>query len=208
MSSQSAPDARTPNTERSAETRRHLLDVAARRFAQQGYAATSFRDLIDASGLSKGAFYFHFTTKRNLAIEVFRAKQEQLLQAVTAAVDPERPALERFRQLWTARAEVVAGDPGIGSLRRLAAALADDPELERELATFHAGPITLFRDLLAEAQRDGDVRPEVDPAEAAEAAFAAAIGLDEVSQRATGMADLVTRSQAFLRLFLQGIAHG
>lgn len=196
----------TPGATRGAVTRRHLLDIAARRFAEQGFAATSFRDLIEASGLSKGAFYFHFASKRDLAVEVFRDKQQHLLGAVAAAMDPDRPALERLTQLWSARARVVAADPGVGSLRRLAAALADDPDLERELAAFHARPVELIASLLTEAQRAGDVRAAVDTHRAAEAAFAAVIGLDEVSQRESGMADLVERSEAFLEVFLHGVA--
>lgn len=192
-------------SERAAATRHHLLDIAARRFAAQGYAATSLRDLIEASGLSKGAFYFHFASKRDLAVEVFRAKQDQLIAAVTAAMDPERPALEQLRQVWSARALAVASDPGVGSLRRLAAALAEDPALERELSAFHARPIELIGGLLAQAQRDGEVRADVDPERAAQAAFAGAIGLDEVSQRETGMADLLERSDAFLEIFLHGV---
>lgn len=49
------------------------------------------------------------------------------------------------------------------------------------------------------------MRADVDPRRAAEAAFAGAIGLDEVSQRESGMADLVERSEAFLQVFLHGV---
>lgn len=206
MSPRTESSRRQPRSGRSLSTRRHLLDIAARRFAEQGYAATSFRDLIEASGLSKGAFYFHFASKHDLALEVFRDRQQRLLTTVLDALDPDQPALERLRQLWDARARAVASDPGMGSLRKLAAALADDPALEQELAAFHARPVELIAGLLAEGQAEGDVRGDVDARKAAEAAFAAAIGLDEVAQRESGMVDLVERSEAFLQVFLHGVA--
>lgn len=189
-----------------AATRRHLLDVAAALFAEQGYEATSFKDLIAASGLSHGAFYFHFDSKEHLGLEVFRDTQQRLLEAVTARIDPDASGLERFRQLWQARAEVLAADPSLRAIRKIAATFGDHPDRAAELAQFHERPVAFIASMLADARATGDVRDDVDPRQAAEAAFAAAIGIDEVSERTTGGADIVARSQAFLDLFLPGIA--
>jgi Transcriptional regulator len=50
-----------------AEIRREeILDCALRLFSQQGYDATSVNQIIAALGLSKGAFYHHFSAKHDL----------------------------------------------------------------------------------------------------------------------------------------------
>lgn len=43
-----------------------LLLIAFRLFLQKGYEQTSMRDLVDASGLSKGAFHHYFPRKADL----------------------------------------------------------------------------------------------------------------------------------------------
>lgn len=193
---------------KAAATRRHLLDVAAELFAEHGYEATSFRDLIAASGLSKGAFYFHFDSKRDLGRAVFRDRQERLLEAITARLDPQAPGLERFRQLWSWRARILAGDPSLRAIRKIAATFGDAPGRAADLAQFHARPVELMAGMLAEARAEGEVRADVDCRQAAEAAFATAIGIDEVSERTGGGADIVERSEAFLEIFLHGITPG
>ena len=46
--------------------REALLLIAFRLFLQRGYAHTSMRDLVNASGLSKGAFHHYFPRKQDL----------------------------------------------------------------------------------------------------------------------------------------------
>jgi transcriptional regulator, TetR family len=63
-----APPSPRTQAERKAQTRRLILDRAAEAFAQDGFAGTSLNDVIAGSGLTKGAFYFHFPSKEELAV--------------------------------------------------------------------------------------------------------------------------------------------
>ncbi len=47
-------------------TRKHIISVASIMFLEKGYYATSIRDIIQAAGISKGAFYHHFASKLDL----------------------------------------------------------------------------------------------------------------------------------------------
>lgn len=49
-----------------AETRERILDAALDIFSKKGYARTTFVDISNAIGLSKGAVYWHFKTKPDL----------------------------------------------------------------------------------------------------------------------------------------------
>jgi AcrR family transcriptional regulator len=53
-----------------AETRRKLLECAARAFLAHGYHATGLESLVQATGLTKGALFHHFDGKESLAIAV------------------------------------------------------------------------------------------------------------------------------------------
>ena len=51
--------------------RRKNPDAAAALFAEKGYAHTTLQDIIDATGLSKGAVYHHFQSKEEIAARVW-----------------------------------------------------------------------------------------------------------------------------------------
>src|SRR5262245_35887476 len=72
--------ATTRTTEKSQSTRATLLDVAADTFEQDGYGATSVRDLADRSGLTTGAIYAHFRGKANLLAEAVKVRLNQDLE--------------------------------------------------------------------------------------------------------------------------------
>jgi len=53
--------------ERAQRTRERALDAAASEFAERGYAQTTINSVTERMGMSKGAIYGHFSSKRDLA---------------------------------------------------------------------------------------------------------------------------------------------
>lgn len=47
-----------------------LIECAAELFMKNGYNATGINDILAVAELPKGSFYFHFSSKKDLAIEV------------------------------------------------------------------------------------------------------------------------------------------
>lgn len=61
-----------------AETRRHILEVASKRFRQDGISAAGIAGIMGEAGLTNGAFYLHFKSKEELVREALsRAIEEQ-----------------------------------------------------------------------------------------------------------------------------------
>jgi|GEM_PF-415232 len=52
------------------QTKNKLIECAAELFFKQGYNATGINDILKITELPKGSFYFHFDSKKALAIEV------------------------------------------------------------------------------------------------------------------------------------------
>jgi AcrR family transcriptional regulator len=52
------------------ETREHIIQVASRLFLQSNYEGVSIQDITQLIGITKGAFYHHFTSKEQLFEEV------------------------------------------------------------------------------------------------------------------------------------------
>ncbi len=62
-----------------------LLDAAARRFAERGYAGTTMRDIAEGAQMLPGSLYYHFASKEDLLVAVYEAGVRELEAAVAAA---------------------------------------------------------------------------------------------------------------------------
>ena len=194
------------STDRGSETRRRILEVAAESFADRGYAGTSVNDVLKASGVTKGGFYFHFPSKEALALAALRHKQEQWAGLVMAAVLRHPRAVEQLEAMVDALCDLHEQDRACRAISRLCTELGDErPELRPQLGT----QLTTWMDMVAavirKGQDEGEIRPDVEPAVAAEIAVESFIGLETVSEVLTGRADLRRRARDFLALWLTAI---
>jgi AcrR family transcriptional regulator len=73
--------------------RRQLLDAAARRFALQGFRATTIRDIAGDAGMLPGSLYYHFASKNDLLLAVY----EEGVRRIAANVDQ---AVARVAEPW------------------------------------------------------------------------------------------------------------
>ena len=82
-----------------ASTRERILDVAMDRFTEQGYEATSLREIAEALGFTKAALYYHFRSKE----EILRALMEPAIGLQRRLIDGIEGAqsLEDWAELLT-----------------------------------------------------------------------------------------------------------
>jgi AcrR family transcriptional regulator len=67
--------------QRTEATTGQLVEAARRLFAADGYTATSLEDVVAAAGVTKGALYHHFSSKRDLFRAVFEQEEIALARA-------------------------------------------------------------------------------------------------------------------------------
>lgn len=63
-------------SERGAETRAHILDVALEAFAELGFRGTSVREIAARCGLTHPALIYHFPTKADLLMAVLTRRDQ------------------------------------------------------------------------------------------------------------------------------------
>ena len=73
-----------------------LLDAAAARFAEQGYHATTIRELAAATDMTPGAIYFHVLNKQALLLAVYQEGVQRIVDHVERATDRSRDPWERL----------------------------------------------------------------------------------------------------------------
>ena len=77
------------------DTRRALLDVARRRFAESGFDAASVRSITQAAGANLGAITYHFGSKEALYVEVLREVVEPLGRRLAVVVQGSGSHVDR-----------------------------------------------------------------------------------------------------------------
>lgn len=197
-----------PAQARARRTRARILDEAAAAFARQGYEGTSLNEVIRASGLTKGAFYFHFASKEDLALAAFRHKQQELVDRLLTEAGGRDDALEELRFVLRARVRALRDDPSLGCVLRLGAELGATAEPGSEFASFQELTIGYFSGLIERGRSQGLVRADLDPRASGEAIFAAMVGVDRVSRLLSGSADLERRTEELLDLLVNGLSAG
>jgi len=53
------------------KTRARIMDIAYDSIVQKGFAATSIEELVEAAGITKSGFFYHFKDKNDLARQLF-----------------------------------------------------------------------------------------------------------------------------------------
>lgn len=169
-------------TEKGESTKRDLLAVAAEVFARHGYAATRMDDVIAASGMTKGAIYFHFRSKKELARAVVNEAEGQWLTLGRAAVARHDDPLQKFRSAGDLLIDMMTGSAGGWSAVRLAVELKrlSDADLKTDLGPM-AGWIALVGEVIEAGQVAGTFNPTLSTTDAALLLVAAFDGLKTIS---------------------------
>jgi AcrR family transcriptional regulator len=66
-------------------TRERIMDLAYRSIVEKGFAATSIEELVEAAGITKSGFFYHFRDKNDLARQLFErflAEDESILDTL------------------------------------------------------------------------------------------------------------------------------
>lgn len=74
----------TRHAAQAAATRSQLVAVGRRLFAERGFAGTSTAEIVVHAGVTRGALYYHFRSKKDLFQAVFAEVEEAIHDQVTA----------------------------------------------------------------------------------------------------------------------------
>ena len=101
-----------PEAQDEGNRRQELLHAAARLFRQQGFAATTTRDIAAAAGMQSGSPFYHFENKAALLFAVMEQGMRAALRRQAAALQsmpPGSPAEAVLRALVHAHFDVLLG---------------------------------------------------------------------------------------------------
>lgn len=80
-------------------TRQYIIEKTAILFNTKGYADTSLNDIVELTGLTRGAIYGNFTNKDELSIEVFNYQYNQLRSAIQQEMGRADGAVNKLKAM-------------------------------------------------------------------------------------------------------------
>src|SRR5436190_16987467 len=124
--------------EHKAETRKRVVEAAARRFRKNGIEGTGVVELMADAGLTHGGFYAHFPSKETLVREAMLAASEQGRKHFQRQIDEARTQgrepLEQIVRLYLTTMHRDRPDRGC-SVAALGSEIARHPRKTREAFT-------------------------------------------------------------------------
>jgi AcrR family transcriptional regulator len=93
------------------DTRSRIQQVALELFTEQGYEATSLREIAERLGVTKAALYYHFRTKEDIVASFMEDRAAALQEIVAWAqsqprtVQTRREVLRRYAALMSASSQ-------------------------------------------------------------------------------------------------------
>ncbi|GAB2734518.1 ScbR family autoregulator-binding transcription factor [Streptomyces bullii] len=182
--------------ERAIRTRRTILEAAAAVFDERGYTSATIGEILQRAGVTKGALYFHFGSKEELALGVF---EEQL----AISLPPQASKLQELVDSGLVLARRLREEP----LVRASVGLAlDQGALGLDRTPAFRMWIDQTARTLAEAKARGELLPHVEETETAELLVASFSGVQLLSQLRCQREDLERRVVVLFDHLLPGIA--
>lgn len=141
-----------------------LVRIATEVFAERGYTQTGLQEIAERFGVLKGSLYHYFRNKDDLLWEIVRSVYMDGVSRMSEVVAGEKDPLTRLRAIVRFHVLYV-----IENLTAITVFLHDlehlSPERRRELPVDDYAAITT--QAIADAQRSGVIRDDIDPALAA-----------------------------------------
>ena len=130
-----------------------ILEAAESEFAEKGHEAC-VADIAARAGVGQATIFRRFETKDDLVVAVFERKFERLHAAVDSAMR-KRTAWDGLLEFMATCTQMHVKDRGF--FQAMAARVQDDPRFQE----LKKSGLARLADLVAQAQADGTLRPDI-----------------------------------------------
>ena len=154
---------------RGVATRRRVLAAAELLFARRGYEATGMADVAERAGVGVGTLYHHFPDKRALLLALIDDWGDRELARARASNDADRFLGENARAAFAddLRESYERLRREGGFYLTLLDLAERDSDVRLRLSRINQLADERLRELLAQGQRRGSIRAQIDPLAAA-----------------------------------------
>ncbi|MFI9778623.1 ScbR family autoregulator-binding transcription factor [Streptomyces sp. NPDC051956] len=189
--------------ERAVRTRQAILEAAGEVFADHGYAAATISDVYKRCGVTKGAFYFHFASKAELAQAVLDDQVDDQVRHFEVPPGSQAVKTQDWVDLGLLVAHRLTFDKILQGSVRLAVDIGHDA-IDRRVP--YRSWVEVNRDVLAKAEAHGELLPDVDVDAVARMVIGAFTGVQMMSEVMSGRGDLEEQAAVLYTHIARSIA--
>ena len=155
------------------EKRQHILMCARQVFASQGYEATKIQHILKLAGISNGALFVYFKSKRDILLAIIDENLGLFCQRIDEIVDlsHEMGRDETFVMLLELVRHISLGAGRAMSLHVWSAAMVDE-EIKSHMQMHYKKILNSITKLLSNLKKDGKLSKSVNVNKAAHGLFA------------------------------------
>lgn len=153
----------TRRTEKACATRKQLLEAALTVIGEKGYSAATVDEIVEAAGVSKGVAYYHFKSKAAMAKSILEEGLGELIEGFERLAEESATAPEALTGMVELFATRIFENKAFG--RFFVSELWREGRAWSESMRGYEGRLLdVLEGQLARGQREGFIRPEIDPA--------------------------------------------
>jgi AcrR family transcriptional regulator len=173
--------------ERSRDTRRRLVRTAMRLWTERGFETgvedTTVDEIVQAAGVTKGTFYFHFAHKEEILLELGYSTATMLADEAMGCVSANRGIEESLRKVTNALVASVKTSPP-AAVGRAIAEFTRPRRPGDEFPPLYPSFAQALEIVFSHAQEQAEVTDKVDPFEMAK--IVEALYLDSLQEWSQG----------------------
>ncbi len=148
-----------------APKREEIINESIKLFVRKGFNQTTVQEITNATGLSKGAFYWHFTSKDELLMTILDRYESSYVDGVIRALEAaEGDFLRKFKYIhkWTTEFAYNNRDLCVGFTTMAAEMAGGGTNIESRIRSIQTRYRGVLKDLLLVGRKEGAIRDDLD----------------------------------------------
>jgi TetR/AcrR family fatty acid metabolism transcriptional regulator len=186
--------------------RERILDAAVKVFAAEGFYNAKVAQIAQEAGVADGTIYLYFKSKDDLLISLFEDRMELINAHLRAALEEAESAAAKLRTVVRLHLQLVEQDRHMAEV--ICVELRQSSKFIKEYANPKFGEfLRIIATAIADGQKSGELRNDLDPPLIARALFGA---LDELAlawlvKGQKGTIDISRAEEQMSTLFIDGL---
>jgi len=151
-------------------TRKNIMDAALAVFSRKGYALSTLEDIAAEARVTRGAIYWHFEDKKDIYASLVQERSSQVFSLFEEILNENISPAQKLRNLLLQPLLYIEKNPEYRSIMELTTFKTEvteemRPFVDQKVET-NRRLLQEFSKIIAEGQVAGEIRQEINPADA------------------------------------------
>lgn len=188
--------------------RQEIIDCARKIMATRGAHGLTTREIAHGVGLTEGALYRHFRSKRGVLLGLIDEIEETLFECIERAKEEGDPPLEQLANILREHLSYTERRRGVSFIVISEVLSNGDRQLRHRMRSVVERYLKTVEGILQEGIQSGQISPTIDPKAAAIALFGLVQGTVTLWHFTAREVPLAQRHEALWEVYRDGIVGG